>query len=135
MLKGIGKFGCVGLALALAVVAVFQFNMKVYAFSFDEVASQENAVLDAAKSQMFSDLIEANADRLATIEDDVEEPEQVLLHATTNVNVRATASTDSESIGILSTGETVVLVTEMENWYEVQYNGCTAFVFKDYLER
>ena len=49
------------------------------------------------------------------------------------LNVRPKPSTSQAAIGTLSEGETVVIIGEMGNWYEIEFNGITAYVAKDYI--
>ena len=51
----------------------------------------------------------------------------------TLLNVRPKPSTSEAAIGKLSEGETVVIVGESGNWYEIEYNNSTAYVSKDYV--
>ena len=49
------------------------------------------------------------------------------------LNVRPKPSTSQAAIGTLSEGETVVIIGETDNWYEIEFNGTTAYVSKDYI--
>ena len=51
----------------------------------------------------------------------------------TLLNVRPKPSTSEAAIGKLSEGETVVIIGETGNWYEIEYNNSTAYVSKDYV--
>ena len=51
----------------------------------------------------------------------------------TLLNVRPQPSTSQAAIGKLSEGETVVIIGETGNWYEIEFNGSTAYVSKDYV--
>ena len=57
-----------------------------------------------------------------------------IVRATAKVNVREKATTDSKKLGQLSKGDTLPFVKEHESWYEVEYNGKKAFVFKEYAQ-
>ena len=49
------------------------------------------------------------------------------------LNVRPKPSTSQAAIGTLSERETVVIIGETDNWYEIEFNGITAYVAKDYI--
>ena len=51
----------------------------------------------------------------------------------TLLNVRPKPSTSQAAIGTLSEGKTVVIIGETGNWYEIEFNGSTAYVSKDYI--
>lgn len=52
-----------------------------------------------------------------------------------NVNIRATASTDAESLGKTSIGDVYTRYEAMDNgWSKVEYNGSEAFIYSEYLE-
>ena len=55
--------------------------------------------------------------------------------ATDVVNIRASASTDADSLGKAQIGDTYKRLEEMENgWSKVEYNGQEAYIKSDYLE-
>lgn len=51
----------------------------------------------------------------------------------TLLNVRPQPNTSQAAIGKLTEGDTVIVVGETGNWYEIEYNQSTAFVSKDYI--
>lgn len=52
-----------------------------------------------------------------------------------NVNIRASASTDAESIGKTKAGDVYTRYEKMENgWSKIDYNGQEAYIKSDYLE-
>lgn len=55
--------------------------------------------------------------------------------ATTNVNVRASASESAEKIGVVTGGESVELLSEENGWYKISHNGQTGYVKADYLQK
>ncbi len=55
------------------------------------------------------------------------------LYATDGVNIRSNPGTDSSVISSLSTGNSVTVVGETDNWYIVNVNGTTGYVSKAYL--
>ena len=57
------------------------------------------------------------------------------MYAVTNVNIRSEASTDSDKLGALSTGESILVigVTADELWYRVEEGETIGFVSSAYL--
>lgn len=55
------------------------------------------------------------------------------VYATTAVRVRASASTDSNILGVLNTGDSLTRTAEADGWSTVSYNGSTGYVKSDYL--
>ena len=55
------------------------------------------------------------------------------LYATDGVNIRSNPSTASSVISSLSTGDSVTVVGETDNWYIVSVNGTTGYISKSYL--
>ena len=53
--------------------------------------------------------------------------------ASTNINVRVSANTDAESLGILAGGETADLFANEGEWCKVKYKGRVAYVKSDYV--
>ena len=53
--------------------------------------------------------------------------------ATSDVNIRNAPGTDSDVIGVLSTGQTVTVTGESDNWYIVSVDGNTGYVSKSYM--
>lgn len=51
-----------------------------------------------------------------------------------NVNFRAEATTDSESMGKLPEGTEVEVVSYEDDWYKVKYDGKTGYIYSQYLE-
>ncbi|MCR5301323.1 MAG: SH3 domain-containing protein [Lachnospiraceae bacterium] len=52
-----------------------------------------------------------------------------------NVNIRASASTEAESIGKTKTGDVYTRYEKMENgWSKIDYNGTEAYIKSEYLE-
>lgn len=51
----------------------------------------------------------------------------------TTLNVRPQPNTSQAAVGKLNEGDTVIVVGESGNWYEIEYNNSTAFVSKDYV--
>ncbi len=49
------------------------------------------------------------------------------------VNIRTGPGTDYEAIGQVSSGDTLVMTGKSDNWYQVEYNGGTAYIIQDYV--
>ena len=54
--------------------------------------------------------------------------------ATTNINVRASASEDAERLGVLAGGDSVELLANENGWCKINYNGRVAYVKSDYVQ-
>lgn len=54
--------------------------------------------------------------------------------ATTNINVRASASQSADKLGVLVGGETVDLYATENGWCKINYNGQIGYVKADYVE-
>lgn len=55
--------------------------------------------------------------------------------ATTNINVRASASETADRLGVLAGGETVDLVEIVNGWCKIKYDGRIAYVKADYVQQ
>lgn len=79
----------------------------------------ENAA--AAEEQAQREAMEASATQVRCTKD--------------NVNIRAAASTDAESLGKTSIGDVYTRYEAMDNgWSKVDYNGTEAYIYSEYLE-
>lgn len=54
------------------------------------------------------------------------------IEATTTVNIRREPNTDCEKLSQLSKGDKLPLISELDGWYEVEYNGEPAYVYSEY---
>lgn len=54
--------------------------------------------------------------------------------ATTNINVRASASETADRLGVLAGGESVELLAKEDGWCKIKYNGQVGYVKADYVE-
>ena len=54
--------------------------------------------------------------------------------ATTNVNVRSSASETADKLGIVAGGDTLDLIAEENGWCKVKYNGQIGYVKSDFVE-
>lgn len=50
------------------------------------------------------------------------------------LNVRSGNSTDTEILGKLYLGNTVNIVEVLDDWYQIEYNSNTAYVFSEYVD-
>lgn len=54
--------------------------------------------------------------------------------ATTNINVRASASESADKLGILSGGDTAELIANDGEWSRIRYNGQVGYVKSEYIQ-
>lgn len=54
--------------------------------------------------------------------------------ATTNINIRSSASETAEKIGVLPGGEAVELISKENGWCKIKYNGQVGFVKEEYVQ-
>lgn len=54
--------------------------------------------------------------------------------ATTNINLRASASETAEKIGVVVGGDSMELLSKDNGWCQVRYNGVVGFVKADYVQ-
>lgn len=55
--------------------------------------------------------------------------------ATTNINVRASASQTADRLGVLAGGESVDLIEDMGEWCKIKYNGQVGYVKSEYVQQ
>lgn len=58
----------------------------------------------------------------------------VTITANSGLNVRQGASSSSKQLGVLKYGTTVQVVSEVGNWYKINYNGKVGFIYKAYTK-
>ncbi len=105
----------------------------------DVAEEQDSSKEDASDSENNSEEA-SEAEEVSEEEEESEEPEftveeyDAVLFVKKAVNVRKGPSTDYEKIGGLNKGEQIQ-VTGIANtgWYQIQYNGATAYVASSYL--
>ncbi len=73
-----------------------------------------------------------------TLPEKVEEPSIIVsegeyVKATTNVNIRSEANTDSSRVDILGLGASAKIIGEEDDFYKVEYLGKTGYVAKKYV--
>lgn len=54
--------------------------------------------------------------------------------ATTNINVRASASETADRLGVLAGGDTAELLAREDGWCKIKYNGQVGYVKADYVQ-
>ncbi len=90
----------------------------------------------------FSNMPDENESESETDEDEVGAAELATLttynnsstrYASTIVNVRQSPSTEADIIGSLSSGDSVEVIGETPNWYQVSINGTIGYVSKEFL--
>lgn len=54
--------------------------------------------------------------------------------ATTNINVRSSASETAERLGVLAGGDSVELLAQENGWCKIKYNGKVGYVKADYVQ-
>lgn len=54
--------------------------------------------------------------------------------ATTNINIRQSASETSEKLGVLVGGDSATLLSQENGWCKIEYNGLTGYVKADYVQ-
>lgn len=97
-----------------------EINQDAQAILIDK-QQQELEAAAAAEAQAQQEAMEAAAVQVRCIKD--------------NVNIRATASTDAESLGKTSIGDVYTRYEAMDNgWSKVDYNGSEAYIYSEYLE-
>ncbi len=80
-----------------------------------------------------SDQSNTDAAAAAEINTETKYGSSTTLYASSDVNIRTQPGTDSSVIGGLSTGNSVTVIGETDNWFVVSVNGTTGYVSKAYL--
>ena len=114
---------------------------------FKSAESQADvASLKNSRESMFMDVMRANPDLAALMNVSIDQGNSAsggsssaeagdLLRATADVNVRLSPSSDGELVGLLEEGTTVTKTGQEGEWIQISYDGETAYVFGQYLER
>lgn len=50
------------------------------------------------------------------------------------LNVRQLPSTESTKIGTVDKGSTVIICSEVDGWYEIEFNGNSGYVSGEYVQ-
>lgn len=108
-------------------------NLAAAANALKEEINKDAQAILASKQQQE---LEAAAEAEAIAQKEAQEAAASQVRCTSdNVNIRASASTDAESLGKTSKGDVYTRYEEMENgWSKIDYNGKEAYIKSDYLE-
>jgi len=100
-----------------------------------QIESQVNSAVKAKLTEQQQAKQQEEADAQAQAQKAEQDANAVTVKATDVVNIRASASTDSESLGKAQIGDTYKRYEEMENgWSKIDFNGTEAYIKSDYLE-
>ncbi len=100
-----------------------------------KIETEVNAAVKAKLTEQQQAQQQEEADKEAQAQKAEQDANAVTVKATDVVNIRASASTDSESLGKAQIGDTYKRYEEMENgWSKIDYNGTEAYIKSDYLE-
>ena len=98
----------------------------------------ESSVNEAVKAKLTAQQRENQAEEAqqeAAAQQEAKDASATTVKTTDNVNIRASASTDSEALGKASIGDTFKRYEEMENgWSKIDYNGKEAYIKSEFLE-
>ena len=53
--------------------------------------------------------------------------------STNQINVRQSANTESEKLGLLFEGDEINILSKEGNWFKINYDNQDAYVFSDYI--
>ncbi|MCR5419915.1 MAG: SH3 domain-containing protein [Lachnospiraceae bacterium] len=100
-----------------------------------KIETEVNAAVKAKLTQQQQAQQQEEADKEAQAQKAEQEANAVTVKATDVVNIRSSASTDSDSLGKAQIGDTYKRYEEMENgWSKIDFNGTEAYIKSDYLE-
>lgn len=100
-----------------------------------QIETDVNAAIKARLTEQQQAQQQEEADKEAQAQQQERDANAVTVKATDVVNIRASASTESESLGKAQIGDTYKRYEEMENgWSKIDYNGSEAYIKSDYLE-
>ena len=100
-----------------------------------QIETQVNSAVKAKLTEQQQAKQQEEADAQAQAQKAEQDANAVTVKATDVVNIRASASTDSESLGKAQIGDTYKRYEEMENgWSKIDFNGTEAYIKSDYLE-
>lgn len=108
-------------------------NLAAAANALKEEINKDAQAILAARQQ---EELEAAAAAEAQAQKEAQEAAASQVRCTSdNVNIRASASTDAESLGKTSSGDVYTRYEEMENgWSKIDYNGKEAYIKSEFLE-
>ena len=97
--------------------------------------SDVNTAVKAKLTEQQQAQQQEEADKEAQAQQQERDANAVTVKATDVVNIRSSASTESDSLGKAQIGDTYKRYEEMENgWSKIDYNGTEAYIKSDYLE-
>lgn len=100
-----------------------------------QIESDVNTAVKAKLTEQQQAKQQEEADAEAEAQQQERDANSVTVKATDVVNIRSSASTESESLGKAQIGDTYKRYEEMENgWSKIDYNGKEAYIKSDYLE-
>lgn len=100
-----------------------------------EIEADVNEAVKAKLTEQQQQKQQEEADAEAEAKKAEQAANAVTVKATDVVNIRSSASTDSDSLGKAQIGDTYKRLEEMENgWSKIDYNGTEAYIKSDYLE-
>ena len=107
--------------------------------SGDEIVDSMAATIESAATEVITETrnvisSEAAAANEATVFSVTEYEAPHYMYTTATVNVRSGAGTDYDSVGRMKWGSETAVTGETDNgWYEIAYDGTTAFIKGDYM--
>lgn len=100
-----------------------------------QIESDVNTAVKAKLTEQQQAQQQEEADKEAQAQQQERDANAVTVKATDVVNIRSSASTESDSLGKAQIGDTYKRYEEMENgWSKIDYNGTEAYIKSDYLE-
>ncbi len=100
-----------------------------------KIETEVNSAVKAKLTEQQQAKQQEEADAQAQAQKAEQDANAVMVKATDVVNIRSSASTDSESLGKAQIGDTYKRYEEMENgWSKIDFNGTEAYIKSDYLE-
>ncbi|MCR5357148.1 MAG: SH3 domain-containing protein [Lachnospiraceae bacterium] len=100
-----------------------------------QIESEVNSAVKARLTEQQQAQQQEEADKEAQAQKAEQAANAVTVRATDVVNIRASASTDADSLGKAQIGDTYKRYEKMDNgWSKIDYNGKEAYIKSDYLE-
>ena len=100
-----------------------------------QITSEINEAVKTKLSEKQREEQQAQAEAEAQAQQEAMEASATTVKATDVVNIRASASTDSDAIGKAAVGDTYKRYEEMDNgWSKIDFNGQEAYIKSEFLE-
>ncbi len=100
-----------------------------------QIETDVNSAVKARLTEQQQARQQEEADKEAEAKKAEQDANAVTVKATDVVNIRASASTEADSLGKAQIGDTYKRYEEMDNgWSRIEYNGGEAYIKSDYLE-